>query len=176
MHWNNYYFASEIFTNPDGENDVIITNICQVFEAKSCEKSWEIWLSLYQGTGTVRAISIFSKFIYCYLCLMHERRSLKSFCIKIIIFTSIFLMQKLKYMYKYLFDYCYEKLYSSSFIIFLWKCAVVTRCMIFMFYQLLYTGMLETTKIRREGFAVRPSFPEFVDKYVPFPRTYFFFF
>ncbi|KAJ8304543.1 hypothetical protein KUTeg_018126 [Tegillarca granosa] len=31
--------------------------------------------------------------------------------------------------------------------------------------QLLYTGMLETTKIRREGFAVRPSFTEFVDKY-----------
>ncbi|KAK3097735.1 hypothetical protein FSP39_012604 [Pinctada imbricata] len=31
--------------------------------------------------------------------------------------------------------------------------------------QLLYTGMLETTKIRREGFAVRPSFPEFVEKY-----------
>ncbi|XP_071171569.1 myosin-IIIb-like isoform X1 [Mytilus edulis] len=31
--------------------------------------------------------------------------------------------------------------------------------------QLLYTGMLETTKIRREGFAVRPTFPEFVDKY-----------
>ena len=31
--------------------------------------------------------------------------------------------------------------------------------------QLLYTGMLETIKIRREGFAVRPTFPEFVDKY-----------
>ncbi|KAK7503508.1 hypothetical protein BaRGS_00005047, partial [Batillaria attramentaria] len=31
--------------------------------------------------------------------------------------------------------------------------------------QLLYTGMLETTKIRREGFAVRPSFEEFVHKY-----------
>lgn len=31
--------------------------------------------------------------------------------------------------------------------------------------QLLYTGMLETTKIRREGFAVRPTFAEFVDKY-----------
>ncbi|XP_069138328.1 myosin-IIIb-like isoform X1 [Argopecten irradians] len=31
--------------------------------------------------------------------------------------------------------------------------------------QLLYTGMLETIKIRREGFAVRPSFPEFVEKY-----------
>ncbi|KAL5005175.1 hypothetical protein ScPMuIL_018631 [Solemya velum] len=31
--------------------------------------------------------------------------------------------------------------------------------------QLLYTGMLETIKIRREGFAVRPSFPEFADKY-----------
>lgn len=31
--------------------------------------------------------------------------------------------------------------------------------------QLLYTGMLETTKIRREGFAVRPGFGEFVDKY-----------
>ncbi|KAL8615976.1 hypothetical protein ACOMHN_034652 [Nucella lapillus] len=31
--------------------------------------------------------------------------------------------------------------------------------------QLLYTGMLETTKIRREGFAVRPSFEEFVSKY-----------
>ncbi|XP_025077881.1 myosin-IIIb-like [Pomacea canaliculata] len=31
--------------------------------------------------------------------------------------------------------------------------------------QLLYTGMLETTKIRREGFAIRPSFEEFVDRY-----------
>ncbi|XP_048250149.1 myosin-IIIb-like isoform X2 [Haliotis rufescens] len=31
--------------------------------------------------------------------------------------------------------------------------------------QLLYTGMLETTKIRREGFAVRPLFQDFVDKY-----------
>ncbi|WAQ98013.1 MYO3B-like protein [Mya arenaria] len=31
--------------------------------------------------------------------------------------------------------------------------------------QLLYTGMLETTKIRREGFAVRPSFEDFVNKY-----------
>ncbi|XP_061172927.1 myosin-IIIb-like [Saccostrea echinata] len=31
--------------------------------------------------------------------------------------------------------------------------------------QLLYTGMLETIKIRREGFAVRPSFAEFVEKY-----------
>ncbi|XP_041373643.1 myosin-IIIb-like [Gigantopelta aegis] len=31
--------------------------------------------------------------------------------------------------------------------------------------QLLYTGMLETTKIRREGFAVRPAFEEFVQKY-----------
>ena len=31
-------------------------------------------------------------------------------------------------------------------------------------FQLLYTGMLETTKIRREGFAVRPLFEEFVKK------------
>ncbi|XP_074650260.1 myosin-IIIb-like isoform X2 [Tubulanus polymorphus] len=31
--------------------------------------------------------------------------------------------------------------------------------------QLLYTGMLETTKIRREGFAIRPTFAEFVEKY-----------
>lgn len=31
--------------------------------------------------------------------------------------------------------------------------------------QLLYTGMLETIKIRREGFALRPSFAEFVEKY-----------
>ncbi|CAH1797083.1 unnamed protein product [Owenia fusiformis] len=31
--------------------------------------------------------------------------------------------------------------------------------------QLLYTGMLETINIRREGFAVRPTFQEFVDKY-----------
>ena len=30
--------------------------------------------------------------------------------------------------------------------------------------QLLYTGMLETTKIRREGFAVRPLFEEFVNR------------
>jgi myosin heavy subunit len=28
--------------------------------------------------------------------------------------------------------------------------------------------MLETIKIRREGFAVRPSFAEFVEKYVHF--------
>ena len=33
-------------------------------------------------------------------------------------------------------------------------------------FQLLYTGMLETTKIRREGFAVRPAFEEFVNKWV----------
>lgn len=31
--------------------------------------------------------------------------------------------------------------------------------------QLLYTGMLETTKIRREGFAVRPTFDDFVNRY-----------
>ncbi|XP_014784685.1 myosin-IIIb [Octopus bimaculoides] len=31
--------------------------------------------------------------------------------------------------------------------------------------QLQYTGVLETTKIRRDGFAVRPTFPEFVGKY-----------
>ncbi|KAK7115853.1 myosin-IIIb-like isoform X2 [Littorina saxatilis] len=31
--------------------------------------------------------------------------------------------------------------------------------------QLLYTGMLETTKIRREGYAVRPTFEDFVSKY-----------
>lgn len=31
--------------------------------------------------------------------------------------------------------------------------------------QLLYTGMLQTTRIRREGFAVRPTFAEFVEKY-----------
>ncbi|KAL3866198.1 hypothetical protein ACJMK2_043520 [Sinanodonta woodiana] len=31
--------------------------------------------------------------------------------------------------------------------------------------QLLYTGMLETTKIRREGFAIRPGFEEFVNKF-----------
>ncbi|ESO88100.1 hypothetical protein LOTGIDRAFT_219481 [Lottia gigantea] len=30
--------------------------------------------------------------------------------------------------------------------------------------QLLYTGMLETTKIRREGFAIRPPFSEFVER------------
>ena len=36
------------------------------------------------------------------------------------------------------------------------------ECMVF--FQLLYTGMLETTKIRREGFAVRPMFEEFVNK------------
>lgn len=33
-------------------------------------------------------------------------------------------------------------------------------------FKLLYTGMLETTKIRREGFAIRPSFEEFVDRLV----------
>ncbi|CAD5119427.1 DgyrCDS8039 [Dimorphilus gyrociliatus] len=31
--------------------------------------------------------------------------------------------------------------------------------------QLLYTGMLETIKIRKEGFAIRPSFNEFFNKY-----------
>uniref|UniRef100_A0A0B7B7S5 Myosin motor domain-containing protein n=1 Tax=Arion vulgaris TaxID=1028688 RepID=A0A0B7B7S5_9EUPU len=31
--------------------------------------------------------------------------------------------------------------------------------------QLLYTGMLETVEIRRKGFAVRPTFEDFVDKY-----------
>ncbi|XP_035829712.1 unconventional myosin-VIIa [Aplysia californica] len=31
--------------------------------------------------------------------------------------------------------------------------------------QLLYTGMLETIEIRRKGFAVRPTFGEFVEKY-----------
>ncbi|GAB1604939.1 myosin-IIIb-like [Argonauta hians] len=31
--------------------------------------------------------------------------------------------------------------------------------------QLQYTGILETIKIRREGFAVRPTFSEFVNKY-----------
>ena len=32
--------------------------------------------------------------------------------------------------------------------------------------QLRYTGMLETTRIRREGYAVRFEFPEFVDQLV----------
>ena len=31
--------------------------------------------------------------------------------------------------------------------------------------QLRYTGMLETTRIRREGFAIRPSFEEFVSRF-----------
>ncbi|CAL1540613.1 unnamed protein product [Lymnaea stagnalis] len=35
----------------------------------------------------------------------------------------------------------------------------------FVLAQLLYTGMLETIEIRRKGFAVRPSFAHFVDKY-----------
>ncbi|KAK6179101.1 hypothetical protein SNE40_011534 [Patella caerulea] len=35
----------------------------------------------------------------------------------------------------------------------------------YMNQQLLYTGMLQTTKIRREGYAIRPTFQEFVDKY-----------
>jgi myosin heavy subunit len=30
--------------------------------------------------------------------------------------------------------------------------------------QLLYTGMLETTKIRREGYAIRPTFDEFLER------------
>ncbi|GFO14637.1 myosin-iiib [Plakobranchus ocellatus] len=35
----------------------------------------------------------------------------------------------------------------------------------FVLAQLLYTGMLETVEIRRKGFAVRPTFVQFVDKY-----------
>ncbi len=30
--------------------------------------------------------------------------------------------------------------------------------------QLNYTGMLETTRIRREGYAVRPKFEEFIER------------
>eukprot|EP00117_Sycon_ciliatum_P005837 scpid22251/ scgid9621/ Myosin-IIIa len=35
----------------------------------------------------------------------------------------------------------------------------------FVLSQLRYTGMLETTRIRREGFAIRPSFEEFVSRF-----------
>ncbi|RUS80244.1 hypothetical protein EGW08_012009, partial [Elysia chlorotica] len=35
----------------------------------------------------------------------------------------------------------------------------------FVLAQLLYTGMLETIEIRRKGFAVRPNFVQFVEKY-----------
>ena len=31
--------------------------------------------------------------------------------------------------------------------------------------QLSYTGMLETTRIRKEGYAIRPTFEEFVERY-----------
>eukprot|EP00050_Salpingoeca_kvevrii_P001270 m.166238 g.166238 ORF g.166238 m.166238 type:complete len:1675 (-) comp10335_c1_seq23:238-5262(-) len=35
----------------------------------------------------------------------------------------------------------------------------------FVMIQLNYTGMLETTRIRREGYAVRPKFGEFIERY-----------
>ena len=38
-------------------------------------------------------------------------------------------------------------------------------CFCVISFQLLYTGMLETTKIRREGYAIRPVFSDFVEKY-----------
>ena len=44
-------------------------------------------------------------------------------------------------------------------------CVVTSRVCMCVCVQLLYTGMLQTTKIRREGYAVRPSFAEFVEKY-----------
>ena len=44
------------------------------------------------------------------------------------------------------------------------SCVIETHSSFVCFLQLLYTGMLQTTKIRREGFAVRPSFGEFVQK------------
>ena len=39
-----------------------------------------------------------------------------------------------------------------------WEAELVTN-------QLRYTGMLETTRIRKEGFSDRPSFQDFVDRY-----------
>ena len=35
----------------------------------------------------------------------------------------------------------------------------------FVMVQLNYTGMLETTRIRREGYSVRPKFADFVKRY-----------
>lgn len=35
----------------------------------------------------------------------------------------------------------------------------------FVLLQLRYCGILETIRIRREGYSIRPTFQEFVDKY-----------
>ena len=41
---------------------------------------------------------------------------------------------------------------------------LIVKLLLFFFLQLSYTGILETTKIRKEGYSVRLTFDEFVNR------------